>query len=1196
MFEGRIISWDRLELKIQSSVSKSVPSGTDLTADVTHEGFLKLWNAPNYGSSFPEDESFFGENPFAGWTVFMEMSVAAQLDPNTSGYTISIPDIGFSYSGTSTYSDTVSARLEIDDYKLYVHTDGTWRLRIGEIRFYFNASLIATDSTGYTLDAVSVLNPFDMPFLALYPQMGGSVAAGCGQGFPSGTPFTSVPFDWDITCSADQTISGGLRFMEDSSWYALPIAHITPVYPTLTGGCEDPSAGSVSGLDTWDVELHGHYSFRQVGAFCTAINPNTTPGTARIDINTWQEVDSSSASAWIWPNLERAINRATGDDYRALWFRYGMPWATMYGHKYYNNYIEPFPTIPPDEEGDEELETEVYPDHTQMLSTVGNSSHTIEDPLSETLYMPITLGGGFTRTQNPSDSVTYNGIRLGTMFPIVEGTYTGLPPDCPNPAFDPPDACDAGITFIWPYKVQKQGDSLDQIAAVFGHPHPYVRLWSTWWNPHWSYALWFYPDDSEVQWQIQSADAAAKAYWLLIAQQHLAHASLPEGENIGTRNFVLAEPLDFSGLRDLTETNYFGQWTSWIGISRWTTIEPTIPTAKALDDESEDAWSMEDGSLSFGSTITINPDGTGSGTAIVELDIGRFLDSAYQYPYLCKKVFLDWPTTNIDEVRVYLESYSGVRKLLEATPGDGFTTPNQEYTLVSNTDPKYGGSWGQDFGAGFLADEGDDEIIANGISAALMADSERLFNLGLHTLRHGVKLRFEIDVTDLESNVQLEYPEWRMQAEDPEQVVETASTSCLLFEDGPGDRFGQWSFWDYVMDAFAPTPLIRAPGNRMSALDALCLKRTVFEGIAPSDGLDTEIGTIYEVGIEYTLRAHLARDPIEQRQTTMGMLWHGATKPALLFAISSLREPPPLAGFPFRARSNEWLPSGDHAQISYSFCVEPRRYIKQGEVPIHVDDGAGDVWTTVDTAPTGWSITKHSHEVDGTEDLFRLVVGTRHIANGRPWHGYFGTTADTTGEGANPWNLLSSLGQYHRTNVEEGDVWYRRATFSAPFGGFEQEAQITESGDCSHPRMEEDGRPVLYLVYISEANGLCIRASSDEGTSFGSETVLIAGAHFGTISRDPLGTLVALGFVYNSGTSGPGKIKMRRKGPGDASWSSAVNIQSGGSDLEFEPDTFHVSYDMQGPGRWVLVCKISGETDLSEWYSTDECETFKEVT
>jgi hypothetical protein len=70
---------------------------------------------------------------------------------------------------------------------------------------------------------------------------------------------------------------------------------------------------------------------------------------------------------------------------------------------------------------------------------------------------------------------------------------------------------------------------------------------------------------------------------------------------------------------------------------------------------------------------------------------------------------------------------------------------------------------------------------------------------------------------------------------------------------------------------------------------------------------------------------------------------------------------------------------------------------------------------------------------------------------------------------------------------------------------------------------------------------------------------------------------------------------MRRRGPGDLDWSAETPIQSGGVDMEFEPDTFHVSPDKQGAGRWVLVAKESGSTDVSEWYSTDECETFKLV-
>ncbi len=196
----------------------------------------------------------------------------------------------------------------------------------------------------------------------------------------------------------------------------------------------------------------------------------------------------------------------------------------------------------------------------------------------------------------------------------------------------------------------------------------------------------------------------------------------------------------------------------------------------------------------------------------------------------------------------------------------------------------------------------------------------------------------------------------------------------------------------------------------------------------------------------------------------------------------------------------------------------------------------------------------------------------------------------------NPWCLHSKIGQYHRVSVKDGDVWHHRASFSAPFGGFEKDGTVTASADCSHPRLVEDARNVLYLFYIRSGSGLYYRPSFDEGQTWGDETLLIASAYFATVATDPLGTILAFGFVYNSGTSGPGKIKMRRRGPGDSSFSSAVNVKSEGVDLQFEPDTFHVSYDNQGPGRWIAVWKISGETDVTEWESVDDGASFKQVT
>ncbi len=1000
MFEGRVFQSERVELRAASSVSKTLPgSGPGISRSITHEAYCTLYSAPDYGQPGPESETWFDEDPFLGWVKYFDLySYASFSETDTatgpdvladvSGYSLEIEPLGISASGApGSYSDSVEAAVEIDDYKLYVHNSGVWIVRFSEIRLYFNGGLIQTWTGPFELMGTTVLNPWSMPFIGVYPKLHGTVAVSWSQGFPNVGPFSTVPFDWDGTAEAEQTIGGGIRFRQDSSWFAWNVAAGTPSYPSIGSGCGTAIPGSVTASDTWSTTLTQSASRREAGAFCTEEDPNVT-GRAVIRRDVWSIGTSSTAAVWLWPDLERAIERATGADYKAIWYRWGFPWAIGRGMQSWESHSGPFPSIPPDDQDSGVTDVTVLDALTAMLSTVGESAHTIEAPLAESLPMPTLLGGSYARQQEASDTVTYQGIRLGDYFPISGGLYTGLPPACPNPAFSPPNACFANISWEYPYRVQRVDDSSGNIPNVFRHRHPLVRLW-LWFNPLWGLGLWFPPDsaDESVQWKVEGAPANAKLYWLRIAQQHLTHPALPPEEDVRTRNFVLSEPLLLSRLRDLYESHYFDQQTSPIGISRFEAIAPAAPSSITLDADSEDAWSFQDCSAAFGADIEVDADGTGPGTAVLKLDIGRFTDSAYQYPYLCKSVYLDWTDTNVDEVRVYLESYTGKRVLLEQTPGDGFTAKNVVYDLPRSEDEKYALSNAQDFGGGYIETRGYDAL-PTGISETIVGEPERTLSVALHPWGHGVYLRFEIDVEDRAAPVNIDYPRWERQAEEPTLIVECSSVGALLHPDGPGARIGQFNHWHEGFDSFIVTPRLRLPNMRMTALDGLCIKREVFDGVHCEDGLDTEIASIYEGGIEYTQRAHLARDPIEQRQTTHAFFWQGDTEPVLAMVVSSLREPPPLAGFPFRKRDADWQPTGDHAQVSYSWIVEPRRHVMDGTDELHLHEPGGSAVTSAGTAPSGWTVTEHSEPVDGTElPDWELRADGVLISRQRPWDG-----------------------------------------------------------------------------------------------------------------------------------------------------------------------------------------------------------------
>lgn len=1200
MFEGRVFQAERVEFRAASSVSKSLPgTGNGSTEDCVHEGYLTLYSAPDYGLAGPESEIWFDDDPLLGWIKFAELYCYSAFGSDVSGYSFTIPSLGISESASpGTYADSVEATVEIDDYKLYVHNSGVWRLRYGAIRLYFNGGLI-NSWTGGTLDGTTVLNPWSMPFLGVYPKLHGTIAATWTQGFPTIGPFSSVPFDWDEEASADQTLGGGIRFLQDSNWFAWSVTASSPSYPSVGGACA-ASVGGVDASDTWNTTLSQSSSRREVGAFCTETDPNVSGGVAVIRRDVWTVGELSKAEAWLWPDNERGVQRWVPSDYRALWFRWGFPWATGQGAASYQAFDDPIPSLPAPYEDSQTDETTILAAKTQLLGAVGPSAHTIEDAMSTALPMPTILSGSYARQQEASDTQEYSGFRLSDWFPIVDGVYTGLPPACPNSAFDPPNACFADQSWEYPYRVQTVDDSSGDIPNVHRHRHPYVRLWATWFNPHWSYGLWFPPDDADesVQWKIGGGSAAAKDYWLLIAQQHITHPALSLSEDKQTRNFVISEPLQYSGLRDLIESSYLNQWTSWVGISRFEAIAPVIPATKTLDATSEPSWSAEDAALSFGADITIDADGSGPATITIKLDIGRFDDSAYQYPYLCKSVFLNWETSNIDEVRVFLESYTGRKVLLEQTPGDGFTTRNVVYDLPRGSDDKYAGSYAQDHALGYIPDTGTDSQ-PEGISAALMADTERQFALGLLQDGQGVFLTFEVDVLDCEVDATLHYPRWEIQEEDPAFVVETSSTGALVFPDGPGIRLGQFRYWDYGFDSFLTTPELWPLNARMSALDALCLRRVGFEAKGPEDGLDTEISSIYENGIEYTLRAHLARDPIELRQQTTAFITQGENDPVVFVLVSSLREPPPLAGFPFRKRDSDWQPTGAHAQVSYSNDVEPRRYLKNSSYAVNLHEPGGSAITTMGTAPDGWLVTEHRWPTDGSEDLnYELRIAGLTIGQMRPWDGTFVLYRVNKTDLGGVASARSLEGFYAEAQAGPSGVAIQFVYGPYPLPSFSVSGFIAYDGDHSSPCLAIRATDrQIWLVVIRDGDAYRHWSLSDASSWSAAELTFEGVEQVRNFYDDDSKGYGEMAFRYDSGTDNPGKLYGRYQEGGETSLSSEFTVANydTGIPLSVTDAGFDVVVAHDASRSITLVCWIYGESERSTWVSHDHARSFRRV-
>lgn len=1206
MFEGRIFVAETVSLRAASAASLTMPGdGPGVVRSALHEAFNELYSAPDFGVPGPESETYFDPDPALGWIRWLSLYGYSSFGTGANGYSLDIPSLGISVSGSDpTWLTPFEVLLEVDSYRLNCRYTNRWRTRYGEIRLYYNGVLVHTFSGGI-LDGSAVITPWSMSFIGIYPRLWAPApSASWSQEFPTTEPFSSVPFDWVETASIEQAITGGIRFKQNGVWYALPVAHSEPTIPSVSGACA-AGIGSTSGLDTWNVVLNQSSSRTEGGAFCTETDPNIA-GVATIRRSTWVRGEVETAGVWVWPNNERKIVRKS-NGYRALWFRWGFPLATGRGHSSYESHSAPFPSIPPASSDSQSIEVQVLGEYTQLLSTVGEDYHVIEEPLTATLRMPTKLTGSFEQAQEASTTVTYSGPRLSDWFPLNEDDeYTGLPPACPNPAFDPPNACFAQQSWEWPYKVATVAGSSGNIPVVHKHRHPYVRLWATWWHPHWQYGLWFPPDeaDESVQWTIGGSPAAPKLYWLPIAQQWIRHPALSEDENRRTRNFVRTEPLDLSWFKDYIELSWFGQYTSWVGISRFEAVLPDIPDSITLDDQSEPAWSVESGgSLAFGSDVVLTPTGTGPGERTLWLDYGRFEDSAGQYPYICDSVYLDWLTTNLSQVKVYVESYTEKLTLLELNAGDGYTTRNHVYKLQRVNDDKYGGSYAQDHSCGFIYDTGEDTL-PTGVSEDLTLDNERQYAYGLLQGGHGVRLKFVLSIDELSLPITLKYPRWEYQTEEEPRIeVETSSTATMLMPGGPGARFGQWRFWDYDGDNPLTTPLFWPLGARMSAYCALGMKRVGFLGTKADDGLSTEIASLFDYGEEYTQEAHLARDPINQERTTHGFLTYGVDGKPVIVLVSSLREVPPLAGFPFRERDDDWQPTGDHKQVCYTDCTEPRRYIVNGNSAMNLHHPEGHSITSLDFEILGWIGTKHTEPTDGLELIdYELKIRGTAIGRMRPWDGTFVLYDVSTGVQRGVCNARSVRGFYAEAEASEGRVDVDFVYGPYPKPTFSRSGAVTGDGQFKSPALAILPNRSMMLVYVLDNDGInnaYRHISRDDAKTWSTPELAFEGVTMiRNFSDDHSKLYGEVAFRYNSGDSGPGKLygKTRQGGQSTLGAEFTLKNHATGSELQVTDEGFDLVAPHAAGRPIVLVCTIHGDSDRSTWVSQDDGRSFRRVT
>jgi len=1187
---GRIIDWAALELRCASDASVS-SSGVG-SATYGHQASAATnWivNAIDVedGIQLTSSSSFNGTT--GSW----------QVTYNGPG----APFGGYIVGGAG-YLPSVEIVARLVGVKLYAKLTGSlWRMVWSAVEIYINGALdivLPGSAVDITSDGVG---PNYIPLIGMPVRLTGGVSAG-RTGVPAWTydpcnPAAGAPIAWltETTGGAE----GGWRFQEYSgSWVALPATPFT-LEPPAGSGC--PFGLSLGGIvdveTTWDARINcrskSQYLFQyveragcseEVLVICVAeeggdpgfeytvtgpsecVDPCTgLIGPSYQDVystETWSE--SQGGAVRLVPNLERAIRRL-GDSYRALWYRGTFPETKALASR---SCTDDAVTV------NTSSNPIVHPATSEFLGCVGSATHPIEDPLGLDAYCPTSASK--SQSYNKTFAL-YGPIACQCPPSWVEA------PDCPSgivgyscaticPVYDPISQSES-VSLAYPSSVGAGG-------GYQSHANPEARYLATWPNPHWQFFFW--RDD----WDVDGGPVAWTDYWGPIREQWLYDAALPAPEQRRTRNSLILSPVETEqGNTPFLDT--FAGGLRWLGVSRWITQEVAIPAECQLSLDRPGEWQVEEDAgipqcaIAFGvGGLTLS--GFTGADATIELQLGSWSTAPFMQLHLARKVQLAWSLTNVASIEAYLVGIDGEATLLGEDPG--------LYAFPQGEQSKYAGSWAIDNGAGAVPDTGSD-LLPEGISAATMADPERAFAFQLASGRGYATLRLVVTPVDPGDPVEIDWPRFELASEHPRAFWESGKCCSLIWPNGPGVRWGQWTFYDPIL-GFQDPPLVTALGVTSTIIDWLCFRRRVIEGGPIGAGLAGDVTT--ELGLLYDSYEGQSIGVVDK--FGMGVPLPKASGNTVRAAlINSFSELPPVACFPFRGRNmGSWQPTEDHAQVVYDMAEETRPLVSPVPAAAHLADDLGaDVGTAMAMPPAGWFVWQYAPALDNDETDWKIRVGTLDIAEVRPFHGFF-TAYKTVAEGVDGgiWIDQTADARFMQASIEGDDVWFRRIDTSAPVSAWTTEIQASAYGDCRNVCFCVDQRTQrIHLVFEREVSAGAFEVwrcwSDDDGATFGGFSKMADGRN-PKIARGEGGALLVLWFVHDAGDSGPGKLQFQYQGPGDSALSAAADVEddTGAIPVRDEASFSNPEQMVDAQGRWMLSLVKDGESAISHWMSFDE--------
>ncbi len=190
---------------------------------------------------------------------------------------------------------------------------------------------------------------------------------------------------------------------------------------------------------------------------------------------------------------------------------------------------------------------------------------------------------------------------------------------------------------------------------------------------------------------------------------------------------------------------------------------------------------------------------------------------------------------------------------------------------------------------------------------------------------------------------------------------------------------------------------------------------------------------------------------------------------------------------------------------------------------------------------------------------------------------------------------FSQSGEYFWSNVIDADIFVYRSQLNVPYSGLISTSQVTTDQINGRPALWISKKGILYVAY-DDGTDVLQRFSTDWGKTWSEPVTILAGCINVRIAPGPNNERLVAGFKYDSGSSGPGKIRVIGTDGGGVSKPEANALLWNGSSLvDLSVDSTGHDITFQN-GSFIMICSQTGSLANSILSSKDYGYTWTDIT